>query len=348
LRWLRANPEGVVPGLEAKDLRLDVLELTPGRTAAEEHERALIRKVPKDWATRLEVGDRVLFYVFDGDQPRAEVGFEVAAVDQGFATLQRGAEQRIVGLWLLTRDTSTAGPAMAVPEADVWLVDLGRTLGVGEFGASRAAVAAAVKRYLGENGLSVRTRVERGAWISSISLEPASARFGSNARHQLQALLPGVVVSEDRATFEPSRKEAAAFDPMADYQGKGGGILLPAAAVPRFAMILAGAMRAEGQVLSRLGEELLVVPATAAPGAAPAGGVPRGVAAGGCVDMELTVEGVGLVKVQCGQAGRRDVWHNLWVAGTRYGFNGGRWARGMVPPAAVLGALRERGIRAFG
>jgi hypothetical protein len=243
------------------------------------------------------------------------------------------------------RDTSTAGPAMTVPEADVWLVDLGRSLGVGEFGASRAAVAAAVKRYLGENGLSVRTRVERGAWISSISLEPASARFGSNARHQLQALLPGVVVSEDRATFEPSRKEAAAFDPMADYQGKGGGILLPAAAAPRFAAILAGAMRAEGQALSRLGEELL---APVAMPAAASSTVPQGVAAGGCVDMELTVEGVGLVKVQCGQAGRRDVWHNLWVAGTRYGFNGGRWARGMVPPAAVLGALRERGIRAFG
>jgi hypothetical protein len=96
------------------------------------------------------------------------------------------------------------------------------------------------------------------------------------------------------------------------------------------------------------GEELLVVPAVLAPSGAPAAGVPRGVAAGGCVDMEQTVQGVGLVKVQCGQAGRRDFWHNLWVVGARYGFNGGRWARGMVPPAAVLGALRERGIRAFG
>jgi hypothetical protein len=74
---------------------------------------------------------------------------------------------------------------MAVPENDVWLVDLRRTLGGGEFGASRAAVAVAVKRYLGENGLNWSTRVVRGAWITSISLEAASARCGSNARHQL-------------------------------------------------------------------------------------------------------------------------------------------------------------------
>jgi hypothetical protein len=74
---------------------------------------------------------------------------------------------------------------MTVPETDAWLVDLRRTLGGGEFGASRAAVPVAVKRYLSENGLNVRTRVVRGAWITSISLEAASARCSSYARHQL-------------------------------------------------------------------------------------------------------------------------------------------------------------------
>jgi len=74
----------------------------------------------------------------------------------------------------------------------------------------------------------------------------------------------------------------------------------------------------------------------------------RAAAAAGCVDVTFQAGALGEVRVVCGQDGRRDVWHNIWHRGTRYGYNGGRWAKGMVPPAGVLEQIRARGITAFG
>lgn len=76
--------------------------------------------------------------------------------------------------------------------------------------------------------------------------------------------------------------------------------------------------------------------------AKPSGGAP------GCIDTTIQVPGYGDVRVVCGQSGRRDVWHNVWVRGTRFGYNGGRWAKGMRPADPVLDAIRGQGITAFG
>jgi len=78
------------------------------------------------------------------------------------------------------------------------------------------------------------------------------------------------------------------------------------------------------------------------PGASPGGG------SEGCIDKTIQVPGYGDVRVVCGQAGRRDVWHNVWVRGTRFGYNGGRWAKGLRPADPVLDAIRGQGITAFG
>ena len=120
---------------------------------------------------------------------------------------------------------------------------------------------------------------------------------------------------------------------------------IPPEHIPRFAALLAKAMQAQGQALSALGERRL---AALAPGS---GGAPSGEAVqasgDGCIELSFELPGHGRVRVVCGQQGRRDVWHNLWVGSTRYGFNGRRWARHQVPPAAVLEAVAERGITVF-
>jgi hypothetical protein len=66
-----------------------------------------------------------------------------------------------------------------------------------------------------------------------------------------------------------------------------------------------------------------------------------------CMEITFNSPKFGLVRVVCGARGRRDVWHNVWVGNTRYGWNGKRWARDMVPPADVLAELLERGVNIF-
>lgn len=79
---------------------------------------------------------------------------------------------------------------------------------------------------------------------------------------------------------------------------------------------------------------------------APAPSPPQ--AQAGCVELVFELPGYGVVRVVCGARGRRESWHNLYVLGERYGFNGARWARGERPPEAVLRAVRERGVGVFG
>ena len=60
---------------------------------------------------------------------------------------------------------------MAVPEADVWLVDLGPVL------CQAGANPAMVKRNLRETGVNVYNHVERAAGVPRINLEPTAGRF---------------------------------------------------------------------------------------------------------------------------------------------------------------------------
>ena len=102
--------------------------------------------------------------------------------------------------------------------------------------------------------------------------------------------------------------------------------------LPRFAVILAGAMKAEGQQLNALGERRLTAasPArTAAVSSGNRGGATadqRIEAASGCRDLDFDLPGYGHIRVVCGQQGRRDRWYNVYLNADRYGFNGGRWA----------------------
>ena len=129
---------------------------------------------------------------------------------------------------------------------------------------------------------------------------------------------------------------------------------MPVEHLPRFAAILAGAMKAEGQALNALGERRLAISNSARTTTIPTGNRggatadQRNAAAEGCRDLEFDLPGHGHVRVVCGQQGRRDRWYNIYLNADRYGFNGGRWARGQRPPEPVLAAIRARGVTAFG
>lgn len=70
-------------------------------------------------------------------------------------------------------------------------------------------------------------------------------------------------------------------------------------------------------------------------------------AAANCREIAITVPGYGPVQVVCGAQGARDTWHNIIVRGTRYGFNGRRWAKHQRPPQPVLDAIAAEGITTF-
>ena len=142
------------------------------------------------------------------------------------------------------------------------------------------------------------------------------------------------------------------YDPYGDYRGKSAGLLIPVEHLPSFAAILAGAMNAEGQPLNALGERRLTAstPTRAAIPSGNRGGATadqRTSAAEGNRDLDFDLPGYGRIRVVCGEKGRRDVWHNVFLNSDRYGFNGGRWARNQRPPEPVLGAIRERGVATF-
>ena len=220
---------------------------------------------------------------------------------------------------------------------------------------TRGAVARAVKAFLAEKGIQVSTRVGQGSMVTSIDLRPPSGEWSPDEMARMRALLPGLKVwSATTAGLEPWETVGESYDPYGDYRGKSAGLLIPVEHLPRFAVILAGAMKAEGQALNALGERRLTAATSARTTSTPtrarngATADQRATAAEGCRDLAFDLPGHGHVRVVCGEQGRRDVWHNIFCGSIRYGYNGGRWARNLRPPEPVLAAVRERGVTAFG
>jgi hypothetical protein len=356
--WRDQYPEVPVEGLSPYFLRLYELEAAQTRVAHEDWELEQLRKAPKDWATRWRVGDGVWVYVAEARGPGTSRGWRIVAIEGHEADIESGGTRLRVPLWMLHRDRAEDAPAAVETFTEPrWLIDLAEEMLIpnesGPRYPERAAVSRAVKQYLAEHGVEVSTRVEGGAWVTSITLKPPSGSWTESQVAEMELLLPGLRVSREEADFEPWRREGDAYDPYADYGGKQSGVMIPAAQIPAFAAILAAAMKAQGQPLNRLGEDRIAAsrPAAAVVESGSRGGATtdqRQAAAEGCREIEFDLPGYGRIKVVCGQEGRRDVWHNVFVQGQRYGFNGGRWARGMVPPAAVLAAIRSRGVGVFG
>ena len=65
------------------------------------------------------------------------------------------------------------------------------------------------------------------------------------------------------------------------------------------------------------------------------------------VDTTFIMPGYGTIKIVLGARGQREVWNNIFIGSTQYGWNGKRWSRKTVPPDAVLQAIAQRGITAF-
>lgn len=98
----------------------------------------------------------------------------------------------------------------------------------------------------------------QGSMVTGIDLHPPSGRWSPDEMARLRELLPGLKVwNAESAAFEPWETVGESYDPYGDYRGKSAGLLIPVAHLPRFAAILAGAMKAEGQALNQLGERRL-------------------------------------------------------------------------------------------
>ncbi len=351
--WRERHPQIPVPDWSALDDRRLALELRSARSPAESAELTWLTQVPPDWRERWAVGDPVTLQRVEPAGLRVERGWRVQAVDGEHAELRRGDERTRAPLWMLQRDR--AAPAERPPETFAeprYLMSLAREMLVKDGGGSdypgRGAVSQAVKRYLAEHGLSVSTHVNRGSMVSSIDLRPPGGRWTAAQINLANRLLLNLGAHERGAHFEPWQTEGEPYDPYADYPGKGPGLMIPAEHIPRFAAILAESLRGAGQTLSRMGEERLAAGSGPASPAGPSerrGGATaeqRQQAAEGCQDLSFDLPGYGLIRVVCGQQGRRDIWHNVWIGEVRYGFNGARWAKGMKPPEEVLEAIRGR------
>ena len=348
--WREAWPQATVEGLDPRLYRLFELEEQGGALgSAAAVELAQLGQAPEDWRTRWTIGDRARYFRPGQGSASASPTLRgtLTAIEGHHATLDTGDT---VPLWMLHFDPQ-AGAVVETFDEPRYLIDLAQemlasTSATDKPYPDRAAVARAVKAWLAEQGMEVRTRVGTGSMVTSIDLYPPHGGAWSDAeRERLQVLAPGLSVYGNGASLEPWQRGGAAFDPYADYGGKGSGLSIPPEHIPRFAALLAKAMQAQGQALSAVGERRLAALAPAH------GGAPSDDAAqasgDGCIELSFELPGHGRVRVVCGQQGRRDVWHNLWVGSTRYGFNGRRWARHQVPPAAVLEAVAERGITVF-
>lgn len=426
---------------EADDhvLRMMRLAVQPSRTSMEDGELALLKAVPKDFRSRVKVGDPVRTLIFDGAQRQAD-GWWLVGIDGNDASLSTSdpahgpAPVRLtVKLWMVRLDaaakaraaSAAARPAAsaAAPGSDArpdgsdppyaFLAALekaghkGKAIYIRDLSAlvtppdsqgwgrvSRGTVAKVAKQYFAAHGLDVRTTVDSGAGISTVTFR-APPNTDPMARHRreewsdrdiarMHELMGGTRMwGKESARIEPFHKEGREGNPMADDYGTASGPTIPAAYVEEFATLLALAEKAEDHVLTPEGEELVErrrargaaamreLRGTHTIGQAVPGGYPeegygrtlpamtrqvyggvtkdaREEAAAGCVDTTFTLDGYGSIRVVCGQEGRRDVWHNVYVGSTRYGYNGGRWAKGQQPPAAVMAAVRERGITTFG
>lgn len=354
--WCDAWPHEPVTGLDPRLWRQLALEAREPRSEDESWELAWIRRAPADWQTRFKVGDRVVLHVFGPHGRQPDAGWTVAEIRGHEAILSRGDVARAEPLWMLKADDSApwsetfTEPRYLRELAQEMLVATGHTTPY----PTRGAAARAVKTFLAEHGIAVSTHVNQGSMVTSIDLRAPEGRWSPETVGRMKALLPGInVFNERQASFEPWQTSPEPYDPYADYAGKGAGVLIAVEHLPRFAAILAGALKAEGQPLNALGERRLA--ASARPGVVLGSGarggatdLQRAEAAEGCRELDFELPGHGQIRVVCGQEGRRDTWHNLYYRGERYGFNGGRWARGKRPPEEVLAAVRERGVGAFG
>jgi len=352
--WRAAHPEAPIEGLRAHLWRRVGLEAQANRSEAEQWELALLRRLPADWDTLFKPGSPVTRLVIGLYGRQQDTGWTLTSLDGQMATLTRGQEQATEPLWLLKADDRA--PLVETFTEPRYLRDLAAEMLVEEGGykpyPNRGAAARAVKTFLAENGVPVSTHVNQGSMVTSIDLRAPSGAWSPEVIARMQALLPGInVFNERQSSFEPWATDPEPRDSYADYPGKGAGIRIPAEHLARFAAILAAAMKAEGQALNALGERRLTSASPARANASNRGGATaeqRASAAEGCRDLDFELPGYGRIRVVCGEQGRRDVWNIIFHADVRYGYNGGRWARGQRPPEPVLAAIREHGVTAFG
>ena len=353
--WRWEHPGEPVDGLDERRWRLLALEARTALTEDERWELAWLKRVPADWATRFKVGDRVVIHVVGAYGRQPDAGWSIAEIRGHEAILSRGEVARAEPLWMLKADDAV--PLVETFTEPRYLRDLASEMLVQEGHhkpyPNRGAVSRAVKSFLAEQGLQVSTRVGQGSMVTGIDLSPVSGSWSVGELARLRALLPGLKIwNAESAGYEPWETTGDKDTYQGDYSGKSAGILIPAEHLPRFAVLLAQAMKADGQQLNALGERRLVA-GTPARSVAPAGNRggatadQRAAAAEGCRDLDFDLPGHGRIRVVCGQQGRRDQWYNIYLGPTRYGFNGGRWARNQHPPDPVLTAIREHGVTIF-
>ena len=356
--WRWAHPSEPVEGLDERRWRLVTLEARDQLTEDERWELAWLKRVPPDWATRFKVGDRVVIHVLGPHGRQPDPGWTVAEVRGHQAILSRdeNLRVRVEPLWMLKPDDSA--PLVETFTEPRYLRELASEMLIHEGNhkpyPTRGAVARAVKTFLAENGIQVSTRVGQGSMVTGIDLRPPTGEWSATDMARMRALLPGLKVwNGDAASLEPWETTGESYDPYGDYRGKSAGLRIPVAHLPRFAVIFAGAMKAEGQALNQLGERRL---AAGTPARAPSTSTrthnsatadQRAQAAEGCRDLDFDLPGYGHIRVVCGEQGRRDTWFNIFHGAQRYGFNGGRWARNLRPPDPILAAIRERGVTTF-
>ena len=320
--WRAAYPTEPIEGLREHLWRRLELEAIPSRTEDESWELAWLKRLPADWDTRFKVGDGVTVHVLGPYGRQPDPGWTLAEIRGHQAILSRGDVARAEPLWMLKADDTA--PLVETFTEPRYLRDLAAEMLVKADGhapyPTRGAVARAVKSFLGERGIAVSTLVRQGSMVTGIDLRPPSGAWSTDEMARMRELLPGLRVWHgESAQLEPWETVGESFDPYADYRGKIPGILIPVENLPRFAAILAGAMKAEGQQLNALGERRLAAasPArTAAVSSGNRGGVTadqRIEAASGCRDLDFDLPGYGHIRVVCGQEGRRDTWFNIFI-----------------------------------
>lgn len=67
----------------------------------ERWELAWLRRVPDDWATRLQPGDNVILHVLGPYGRQPDQGWRVQALQGHQAILARGHQRRTEALWML-------------------------------------------------------------------------------------------------------------------------------------------------------------------------------------------------------------------------------------------------------
>lgn len=363
LQWRAEHPDTPVDGFTGLVARQAELERRARRGEAspeEIAERAALRTLSPQWRT-LQVGEGVARVRLGLHGKQMEPGWRLVALDGEAAQVQLGDRVESAPLWLL-QPAPFPAETIELPKTPTYIIDLyallTRHAGDGAPYPDRALISGAVKRYLADEGLSVSVRVERGSGITSISLRPTSGlHWTPEAKQTLHKLLPGASVWDNAAHVEPWERDRRESSPYDDYGGKLGGVALPADKLLPFARLLVPAIVKDGGVLSPLGEAIRLSlapkvvqrgPARVAPtSAAPSSSPSAGASVEGCVEITFSLPGHGEIRVVCGAQGRREVWYNIYVGRARFGFNGGRWAKGQRPPQAVLDAVRARGITAF-